>query len=227
MPANTQTRLLRVLADGEFYRVGGHTPIKVDVRIVTATHQNLELLVTKNRFREDLFHRLNVIRIQIPTLAERREDIPALTHHFLHKAAKELNVDVKVLTPETETYLCGLPWPGNVRQLENTVRWVTVMTPGREVHTTDLPPEIQQQHAPPATTPYNWQKSLANWTEQVLTKGQQHLLKQATPLFEKILIECALKHTHGHKQEAARLLGWGRNTLTRKLKNLSINPNKH
>lgn len=131
MPAETQTRLLRVLADGEFYRVGGHTPVKVDVRIIAATHQNLESLVDEGRFREDLFHRLNVIRVHLPRLAERREDIPRLTRHFLAEAAKELSTDIKVLTPEAEAHLTRLPWPGNVRQLENICRWLTVMASGR------------------------------------------------------------------------------------------------
>src|SRR6188768_1806661 len=134
MPAETQTRLLRVLADGEFYRVGGHTPVKVDVRIIAATHQNLETLVHAGKFREDLFHRLNVIRIHIPRLSDRREDIPTLAKHFLSRAAQELAVEPKLLKAETEEYLKHLPWPGNVRQLENTCRWITVMASGREVH---------------------------------------------------------------------------------------------
>jgi len=142
MPADTQTRLLRVLADGEFYRVGGHTPVKVDVRIIAATHQNLETLVHAGKFREDLFHRLNVIRIHIPRMSDRREDIPTLARHFLSRAALELAVEPKLLKSETEEYLKNLPWPGNVRQLENTCRWITVMASGREVHISDLPPEL-------------------------------------------------------------------------------------
>ncbi len=147
MPADTQTRLLRVLADGEFYRVGGHTPVKVNVRIIAATHQNLETLVREGKFREDLFHRLNVIRIHIPRLADRREDIPTLARHFLARAAQELAVEPKLLKPQTEEYLQNLPWPGNVRQLENTCRWITVMASGREVHVDDLPPELLQHSA--------------------------------------------------------------------------------
>ncbi|MFT5483243.1 MAG: two-component system nitrogen regulation response regulator GlnG, partial [Halieaceae bacterium] len=139
MPADTQTRLLRVLADGEFYRVGGHSSVKVDVRIITATHQNLEELVADNRFREDLFHRLNVIRIHIPRLQDRREDIPKLSQHFLQQAAEEMAVETKKLTPATEALLCKMHWPGNVRQLENTCRWLTVMASGREIHPADLP----------------------------------------------------------------------------------------
>jgi two-component system nitrogen regulation response regulator GlnG len=221
MPAETQTRLLRVLADGEFYRVGGHTPVKVDVRIIAATHQNLERLVEANRFREDLFHRLNVIRIHIPKLSDRLEDIPKLTKYFLQKAAKDLGVEAKILLADAENYLCGLSWPGNVRQLENTCRWITVMASGREVHIDDLPPELlekQQQEAPVG----DWEKSLRNWADQALARGQTNILAQAVPTFEQALIEIALKHTSGRKRDAADLLGWGRNTLTRKLKELGI-----
>ena len=144
MPAEAQTRLLRVLADGEFYRVGGHTSVKVDVRIIAATHQNLEELVKSGRFREDLYHRLNVIRVHLPKLADRREDIPQLMKHFFQRAAKELDMEPKVLSPEAEDFFFGLPWPGNVRQLENICRWLTVMAAGREVLLSDLPPELKQ-----------------------------------------------------------------------------------
>lgn len=221
MPADTQTRLLRVLADGEFYRVGGHTPVKVDVRIIAATHQNLEKLVEANRFREDLFHRLNVIRIHIPKLADRREDIPKLSQYFFKKAAKDLDVEPKILLEDAENYICGLAWPGNVRQLENTCRWITVMASGREVHIEDLPPELldtQNQEAPAG----DWEKSLRNWADQALARGQKGILDQAVPAFERALIEIALKHTSGRKRDASDLLGWGRNTLTRKLKELGI-----
>jgi two-component system nitrogen regulation response regulator GlnG len=221
MPAETQTRLLRVLADGEFYRVGGHTPIKVDVRIIAATHQNLEHLVEENRFREDLFHRLNVIRIHLPKLADRREDIPKLAQHFFHKAAAELNVEPKVLTPEAEVYLSSLSWPGNVRQLENTCRWITVMASGREVHVQDLPPELMNRKDAQAPSG-DWEKALRHWVDQCLAAGQHDILSQAVPTFERALIETALKHTAGRKRDAANLLGWGRNTLTRKLKELGM-----
>ena len=221
MPAETQTRLLRVLADGEFYRVGGHAPIKVDVRIIAATHQNLEELVQAGKFREDLFHRLNVIRIHIPTLAERREDIPTLAQHFLARAAKELAVEPKVLKPQTQEYLKALPWPGNVRQLENTCRWITVMASGREVLVDDLPPELlNQPHT--GTTDNNWEQSLRNWADQQLTRGVGNLLDQAVPIFERVMIETALKHSAGRRVDAAILLGWGRNTLTRKIKELGM-----
>ncbi|WP_185233209.1 nitrogen regulation protein NR(I) [Teredinibacter franksiae] len=221
MPAETQTRLLRVLADGEFYRVGGHTAIKVDVRIIAATHQNLESLVEENRFREDLFHRLNVIRIHLPKIANRREDIPKLAQHFLHRAAKELDVETKILTPETEAYLANLSWPGNVRQLENTCRWITVMASGREVHVQDLPPELMEVKR--AETPSgDWDKALRHWADQALACGQKEILSEAVPTFERALIETALKHTAGRKRDAANLLGWGRNTLTRKLKELGM-----
>jgi len=221
MPADTQTRLLRVLADGEFYRVGGHTPVKVDVRIIAATHQDLETLVQAGKFREDLFHRLNVIRIHIPRLSDRREDIPALARHFLASAAQELAVETKLLKAETEEYLRNLPWPGNVRQLENTCRWITVMASGREVHVSDLPPELLNQ--PTDTLPAkSWEQALHQWADLALSRGQSNLLDEAVPAFERIMIETALKHTAGRRRDAALLLGWGRNTLTRKIKELGM-----
>ncbi|WP_299231484.1 nitrogen regulation protein NR(I) [uncultured Halomonas sp.] len=220
MPAEAQTRLLRVLADGEFYRVGGHTPVKVDVRIIAATHQDLERLVEEGRFREDLFHRLNVIRVHLPRLAERREDIPQLTRHFLAEAARELATDVKVLTPEAERYLARLPWPGNVRQLENTCRWLTVMASGREILCEDLPPELRQAGEETLSASGDWRTAFRDWADHALAAGHTHLLEEAMPDFERILIETALRHTGGRKGEAAELLGWGRNTLTRKLKTL-------
>ncbi|GAA0827563.1 MULTISPECIES: nitrogen regulation protein NR(I) [Marinomonas] len=221
MPAETQTRLLRVLADGEFYRVGGHTPVKVDVRIIAATHQNLEGLVLKGSFREDLFHRLNVIRIHLPKLAERREDIPKLARHFLSRAAEELAVEPKLLTKETENYLTRLEWPGNVRQLENTCRWLIVMASGREVLVEDLPPELLS--ATPSEQPFgSWEEALKNWVDSALASGQKGILEQAVPKFERIMIETALAHTAGRRRDASLLLGWGRNTLTRKIKELGI-----
>ncbi len=221
MPAELQTRLLRVLADGEFYRVGGHTPVKVDVRIITATHQNLHQLVEQGEFREDLFHRLNVIRIHIPLLSERREDIPLLMDHFLTKAAAELQVESKRLLPETTKKLQALPWPGNVRQLENTARWLTVMASGQDVHVEDLPEElVQEQRASSDTN--DWQGQLRQWAKEAFQQGGHALLDEAVPLFERIMVETALEQTGGRKQDASKLLGWGRNTLTRKLKELGI-----
>jgi two-component system nitrogen regulation response regulator GlnG len=226
MPSETQTRLLRVLADGEFYRVGGHLPIKVDVRIIAATHQNLEDLVQAGHFRDDLFHRLNVIRIHIPKLAERREDIPALAQHFLARAAQELAVEPKVLKPQTRDYLRSLPWPGNVRQLENTCRWITVMASSREVLVEDLPPEMLSQPQDGAAGGH-WEHSLRIWADQELGRGVTSLLETAVPAFERIMIETALKHTAGRRRDAAQLLGWGRNTLTRKIKELGMNIDGH
>ena len=217
MPADTQTRLLRVLSDGEFYRVGGHTSIKVDVRIIAATHQNLEDLVKQHSFREDLFHRLNVIRIHIPRLRERCEDIPQLMSHFLKIAANELEVEPKQLKPETEKYLVGLDWPGNVRQLENFCRWITVMASGREVHLTDLPPEFSNSKSS-SDENTDWTEALHSWADQQLSLGNTGILDEATPLLERTLIDIALKHTAGRRRDAANLLGWGRNTLTRKIK---------
>ncbi|MFD2231964.1 nitrogen regulation protein NR(I) [Alkalimarinus sediminis] len=221
MPADTQTRLLRVLADGEFYRIGGSSAVKVDVRIIAATHQNLEKLVQEGSFREDLFHRLNVIRIHLPKLSERREDIPRLTGHFLNKAAEELAVSPKILREETAEYLSSLAWPGNVRQLENTCRWLTVMASGREIHITDLPPELLEQDET-SVTGTTWQEGLRNWADQELKRGKQSILDTAVPEFEKIMIESALKHTAGRRRDASILLGWGRNTLTRKIKELDM-----
>ena len=228
MPSDTQTRLLRVLADGEFYRVGGHIPIKVDVRIIAATHQNLESLVKEKSFREDLFHRLNVIRIHIPSLRNRREDIPKLMHHFFVKAADELDSETKVLAKDTEEYLCKLDWPGNVRQLENTCRWITVMASGREIQMDDLPPELLNQTVAEGEAPSgnsDWQENLRRWADQEFSLGKKKLLDTAVPMFEKLMIEIALKHTHGRKRDAAVLLGWGRNTLTRKMNELGMNSN--
>lgn len=225
MPAELQTRLLRVLADGEFYRVGGHQPIRVDVRIIAATHQNLERRVHEGLFREDLYHRLNVIRVQIPPVRERREDIPLLLGHFLQSAAKELNVETKALTPEVEAYLSRLEWPGNVRQLQNLSRWLTVMASGREVHLEDLPSELRggsQAGEAALADDADWQAALGRWADAELASGRDNLLGRATPAFERTMINVALRKTHGRRQEAARLLGWGRNTLTRKIKELGM-----
>ncbi len=221
MPAELQTRLLRVLADGEFYRVGGHSPVKVDVRIIAATHQNLEKRVESGSFREDLFHRLNVIRINLPALRERREDIPLLANHFLRLAADELNVDIKTLDKESTEYLSKLDWPGNVRQLENTCRWLTVMSPGQIIHLDDLPPELlttEQREKPDG----DWIQALRYWTDRQLSRGDSAILDIAVPMFEKVMIETALQKAGGRRQDAAKLLGWGRNTLTRKIKELGM-----
>ncbi len=221
MPAELQTRLLRVLADGEFYRVGGHEPVKVDVRIIAATHQNLENLVKSGAFREDLFHRLNVIRIHLPALRERREDIPLLMKHFLNAAAKELSVEAKMLLPETEEFLSQMEWPGNVRQLENTARWLTVMASGQEIHIDDLPTELRESESPSVFYD-DWRQLLRAWARKRLQEGCEGLLNEAGPDFETVMIETALEHTAGRRQDAARLLGWGRNTLTRKIKELNL-----
>ena len=221
MPAELQTRLLRVLADGEFYRVGGHQSVKVDVRIIAATHQNLEQRVQQGDFREDLFHRLNVIRIHIPSLKERREDIPILARHFLNSAAHELEVEVKILSTEAEEFLSTLNWQGNVRQLENTCRWLTVMTPSQNITISDLPPELTAK-TQTTLTEGNWTDLLKNWSDQQLNNNEKNILEIATPQFEKVLIKSALEKTGGRRQDAAVLLGWGRNTLTRKIKELNL-----
>jgi len=262
MPFSTQTRLLRVLANGEFYRVGGQQPIQVDVRIIAATHQNLEELVTQNRFREDLFYRLNVIRLPLPPLRKRPEDIPALATYFMQSAAEQMNTAAKHLHPAAVQIMQAFDWRGNVRQLENVCLWLTVMATGDTVTAADLPPELlenipadaelYQEHGlspqevtqnPPlqqsdsatsssqdipntqtshALANPSWQQVLAIWAEQSLNTGETDILQTATPEFERVLLTAALNHSGGKKIKAASLLGWGRNTLTRKLQQLDI-----
>ena len=221
MPAELQTRLLRVLADGEFYRVGGLSPIKVDVRIIAATHQDLQEHVRQGRFREDLFHRLNVIRIHLPALRDRREDIGLLMRHFLSQAAQELGCEPKLLAVDALDRLERLDWPGNVRQLENTARWLTVMASSKEIHVADLPPDLNAADQGGAEDE-QWESCLRTWTRRRLRQGDSAILESALPAFETILIHVALEHTGGRRQEAAKLLGWGRNTLTRKIKDLGL-----
>ncbi|MBS0612245.1 MAG: nitrogen regulation protein NR(I) [Proteobacteria bacterium] len=216
-----QTRLLRVLAEGEFYRVGGQMPVKVDVRVIAATHQDLEARVHNGQFREDLLHRLNVIRIEIPPLHERREDIPELLRHYLAEAAQELGVEPKQLKRSAENALVAFDWPGNVRQLVNACRRLTVTAPGREIRVEDIPPDLggtAGAHAPS----HDWMNKLAHWAEAELDAGAKRLLDQAVPEVERILIGVALRKSDGLKQDAAKLLGWGRNTLTRKMKELGM-----
>ena len=226
MPADIQTRLLRVLADGEFYRVGGHTPIRVDVRVIAATHQNLEELVEKKLFRNDLFHRLNVIRMHLPRLADRSEDIPQLARHFLQVSSKDLGVDPKILSDETAKLFTALPWQGNVRQLENTCRWLTVMAAGNEIQPSDLPADLLNPQQSVSEQSSTWEEQLRNWANIELSAGKNRILDSATPTFEKTMIEIALKHSHGRKRDAAILLGWGRNTLTRKMQELDMSPSR-
>ncbi|MEE8264008.1 MAG: nitrogen regulation protein NR(I) [Gammaproteobacteria bacterium] len=221
MPNELQTRLLRVLANGDFYRVGGQVQITVDVRVIAATHQDLDARVKAGTFRDDLFHRLNVIRVHLPALRERREDIILLAKHFLALAARELDVPPKTLLGETEAYLTGLDWPGNVRQIENVCRWVTVMAPAQEIRVADLPPELSGSTASQFGDS-DWESMLKLWAEGCLARGETGVVEQALPRFERILIEAALKQTGGRRQDAARFLGWGRNTLTRKIKELGI-----
>ena len=219
MQLETQTRLLRVLSNGEFYRIGGREPIKVDVRIITATHQNIEDLVKAGNFREDLFHRLNVIKLSLPRLNERKEDIPTLVKHFFQKSSDELAEEKKYLSAEVEDYFMTLSWPGNVRQLENTCRWLTVMSPTREVKLEDLPDDLKVENIENMN---DWTKVLQTWSENYLAKGNNNLLEEAIPDFERTIIKVALNKTMGRKKEAAELLGWGRNTLTRKIKELDL-----
>lgn len=221
MPADLQTRLLRVLSDGQFYRVGGHQPLKVNVRVIAATHQDLEERVKLGLFREDLFHRLNVIRLRLPPLRERREDIPLLTKHFLAHSAKQLGVEPKQLSQAALRYLTSVNWSGNVRQLENVCHWLTVMAPGQNVDVADLPPELKEESAKPASGG-SWQESLAKEVMDALNRGETNILDTKTKEFERTMITKALQHTDGRRIEAANQLGMGRNTLTRKIQELGI-----
>jgi len=222
MPIDLQTRLLRILSEGQFYRVGGQDLITVDVRVIAATHQDLEVLVKSGKFREDLFHRLNVIRIKVPPLRERVEDIPLLSQYFLSKSAKQLNVKLKSLSPEVIEYFKNLFWQGNVRQLENICHWLTVMAPGNIINVSDLPAELNSEPVSAGESSSNWQENLGREVTKILLTGEVDIFKDYTNLFEKELIIQALKYTKGRKVEAAKLLGIGRNTITRKIKELEI-----
>jgi two-component system nitrogen regulation response regulator GlnG len=221
MSPQLQTRLLRVLAEGEFYRVGGQLPVKVDVRVIAATHQDLETRVKEGLFREDLLHRLNVIRIGVPPLRNRREDIPGLLQHYLDVAAMELAVAPKILVEEASAALTAFDWPGNVRQLVNACRRLTVLAAGREIALADIPADLGGGSAATASS-LDWSNALASWARARLAAGGTPLLADAMPEFERTLLREALKAAQGGRQDAAKLLGWGRNTLTRKLKELGM-----
>jgi two-component system nitrogen regulation response regulator GlnG len=220
MPSELQTRLLRVLSDGNYYRVGGHSPLKANVRIIAATHQNLEMRVKEGLFREDLFHRLNVIRVRLPSLRERREDIPILARHFLQKSAQDLGVDGKRFSDAALRHLATLDFPGNVRQLENLCHWLTVMAPGQQVDLADLPADLRD--SVPQTTASDWESGLALEVDRLLRGGDGQVHEKLTDIFERILITRALAHTGGRRIEAAQALGIGRNTITRKIQDLGL-----
>ena len=224
MPTELQTRLLRVLSDGFFYRVGGHQPIKANVRVIAATHQNLEDRVKQGLFREDLFHRLNVIRLRLPPLRERQEDVPLLARHFLFKSAQQLGVEPKRLSDGAMDMLKVYPFPGNVRQLENICHWLTVMAPGQTIEPGDLPPEMKEspQASPGGMPSGDWVTALEHLADQRLKRGEIGIIDSLTHQFEAALIKTALAHTGGRRVEAAHLLGLGRNTLTRKIKELGM-----
>jgi two-component system nitrogen regulation response regulator GlnG len=222
MPMELQTRLLRVLSDGQFYRIGGQDAIKVDVRVIAATHQNLEEEVKNGKFREDLFHRLNVIRITVPPLRNRVEDIPALSKYFLSKSANQLKVAPKFLSKEVLEYFNNLQWRGNVRQLENVCHWLTVMSPGNQIIVSDLPSELKNEPVNPINGSHEWQENLARDFSRQLLNGKLDLYKFFIDQVEKIIIEKTLEHTKYRKLDAASLLGIGRNTVTRKIKELKI-----
>ena len=221
MPLELQTRLLRVLSDGTFFRVGGHQELTADVRVVAATNQDLGSRVAEGRFREDLFHRLNVIGITLPPLRERLEDIPALADVFLHKAATELEVEPKRLDSNALQVLCEATWPGNVRELENLCRRLTVLAPGATITSVDLPADVSTQSMATESS-QNWQRLLEEAAAERFARGQKDILSELGPDFERVLLRTALGFTGGRKQEAARWIGWGRNTLTRKLKELDV-----
>jgi two-component system, NtrC family, nitrogen regulation response regulator GlnG len=219
MPADLQTRLLRVLSDGQFYRVGGQQAIKANVRVIAATHQDLEQRVKQGLFREDLFHRINVIRLRLPSLRERREDVPLLARHFLQKSAKELGVEAKRLSNAAMKYLSTQDFPGNVRQLENLCHWLTVMAPGQNIEIKDLPADLRSESSVQET---DWLNALQKEVERALNRGEQGIMDELSRQFEKALIAKALAHTGGRRIEAASLLGLGRNTLTRKIQELGL-----
>ena len=221
MPLELQTRLLRVLSDGTFFRVGGHQELTADVRVVAATNQDLGRRVAEGRFREDLFHRLNVIGITLPPLRERLEDIPALADVFLHKAATELEVEPKRLDSNALQVLCEATWPGNVRELENLCRRLTVLAPGATITSVDLPADVSTLSMATESS-QNWQRLLEEAAAERFARGQKDILSELGPDFERVLLRAALGFTGGRKQEAARWIGWGRNTLTRKLKELDV-----
>ena len=225
MPAELQTRLLRVLSDNNFYRVGGHQPIRANVRVIAATHQNMEERVCQGLFREDLFHRLNVIRLRLPPLRERREDIPTLAKHFISLSAQELGVEAKRLSEATLKYLQSLDFPGNVRQLENLCHWLTVMAPGQTVEVADLPPELKDH--PVRDQPANWGEALMAEVDRVLAQSPGEVFDLLNRDFERILIRRALNATGGRRIEAAQLLGIGRNTITRKIQELGLEEPDH
>ena len=220
MPPDLQTRLLRVLSDGNFYRVGGHQPIKSNVRVIAATHQNLEARVKEGQFREDLYHRLNVIRLRLPSLRERREDIPLLVRHFLAKSAQDLGMEPKRLTEAAMNYLGAHDFPGNVRQIENVCHWLTVMAPGQSIDISDLPADLREESARvPAS---DWISALSREAEKALVRGESGIMDSLSREFEKVLIAKALAYTGGRRIEAANLLGIGRNTITRKIQELGL-----
>ncbi len=219
MPAELQTRLLRVLSDGTFYRVGGHQQLKANVRVIAATHQNLEQRVREGTFREDLYHRLNVIRLRLPSLRERSEDVPLLARHFLAASARQLGVEPKRLSEDALAHLSRLEFPGNVRQLENLCHWLTVMAPGQVIEIADLPPEFRSQASIAAT---DWLSALEHEADRRLARGESGILDALSRQFERALITKALARTGGRRIEAANLLGMGRNTITRKIQELGI-----
>jgi|TARA_A100001011_G_C14320369_1_gene850291 two-component system nitrogen regulation response regulator GlnG len=221
MPLDSQTRLLRVLSNKEFYRVGGDKPIKVDVRIIAATHQNLNNLVSQKNFREDLFYRLNVIKIEVPALRERKDDIADLSKFFLKNYSDSLDEDLRVISDEAMTSLNKYDWPGNVRQLENVCYWLTLMSPSQSVKVQDLPSEVKEFELTDIPSS-SWEDGMQNWLKNVSMNIDSGLSEIAITKIEKMLIRTALEKSNGKKNDAAQILGWGRNTLSKKMKEHGI-----
>jgi two-component system nitrogen regulation response regulator GlnG len=217
MPQPLQMRLLHVLADGEFYRVGGQTPIRADVRVIAATSQPLAERVASGAFRADLFHRLNVIRIELPPLRARTEDVPTLLDHYLTVAAREIGAPRKALSPEALARLVDYEWPGNVRELVNLCRRLTVLAPAIEIGGKEVRAELSKA-APRAGPNAEWMRALSEWADASVASGGPAALSRAEPIFERVLMQVALKRSQGKRRDAARLIGWGRNTFTRKLR---------
>ena len=228
MHPELQTRLLRVLSSHEFYRVGGQKPIKSDVRIIAATNQNIEQLIKTGKFREDLYHRLNVFRIELPPLRKRKEDIPMLVKHFLSKSAAEIKGDEKGIDKNAMKILNDYDWPGNIRQLENTCRYITVMAPSASITADDIPDEIKNDSQSEVSDTVNvnmdstssWEESLSSHIKNVLSDVND--LTRLSKDLEKLLLQEALKASKGRKIDAAKILGLGRNTITRKIKDLGL-----